>query len=433
MKSFFFKLFSFFLSALLLGNFSFLDVLAVEFSADMMLPKNHVRFSENVFVEGKVLRVYVSAVNNCKKDLLGAVRLTVNGKQVGSDQPISVLVGRKDTVFFDWRILSAGKKTVKAVLIPWETKGDDPSNNTFVRDVVVLADSDLDGVPNINDNDDDNDGVMDVDDAFPVDGSETLDSDGDRVGNNRDDDDDNDGVKDVDDLFPLNSDESKDTDGDGIGDRADDDDDNDGLLDKDEGEKGTDSLNSDTDGDGVKDGKDAFPLDPVENSDFDGDGIGDNSDSDDDNDGVVDYKDTHPKNMGPIIEPNFLKVDAVIGRKVTFRVPSVRDDDGTIVKYEWYDEASKKVSSSKEPKDYVRVFANKGVFDLGLRVYDNTGEYRVADFHVMVSESNWWLLCLVFMVLLLLALIIALKYRREAKFRDMAAKKSKKEPKRIKK
>jgi hypothetical protein len=68
------------------------------------------------------------------------------------------------------------------------------SCNIIVR--FVLADSD-------------NDGVGDLDDDFPDDPSETKDTDGDGVGDNADD-------------FPSDPSETKDTDGDGVGDNADD-------------------------------------------------------------------------------------------------------------------------------------------------------------------------------------------------------------------
>jgi PKD repeat protein len=51
--------------------------------------------------------------------------------------------------------------------------------------------------------DDDGDGVADVDDAFPLDASESVDTDSDGIGNNADTDDDGDGVADADDAFPL--------------------------------------------------------------------------------------------------------------------------------------------------------------------------------------------------------------------------------------
>ncbi|MDE3273645.1 hypothetical protein ON073_16605, partial [Pseudoalteromonas sp. G4] len=126
-----------------------------------------------------------------------------------------------------------------------------------------------DGIGNNADTDDDNDGVPDNEDAFPLDNTESVDTDNDGIGNNADTDDDNDGVPDTEDAFPLDNTESVDTDSDGIGNNADTDDDNDGVLDND----------------------DAFPLDPSETDDFDLDGIGDNADNDDDNDLFTDNED----------------------------------------------------------------------------------------------------------------------------------------------
>ncbi|NOH31673.1 LamG-like jellyroll fold domain-containing protein, partial [Vibrio mediterranei] len=76
--------------------------------------------------------------------------------------------------------------------------------------------------------DSDGDGVVDSEDAFPNDPSETSDSDGDGVGDNAD-------------VFPTDSTEHLDSDGDGVGDNA-----------------------------------DAFPLDPSETEDSNNNGIGDN-------------------------------------------------------------------------------------------------------------------------------------------------------------
>ncbi|PIR26338.1 MAG: hypothetical protein COV43_02070 [Deltaproteobacteria bacterium CG11_big_fil_rev_8_21_14_0_20_42_23] len=105
-------------------------------------------------------------------------------------------------------------------------------------------------------NDSDGDGVLNDDDAFPLDPTESADADGDGIGNNADTDDDNDGVLDVNDAFPLNAAESLDTDLDGIGNNADTDDDNDDILDI----------------------HDLFPLDASEFADLDSDGVGNNRD-----------------------------------------------------------------------------------------------------------------------------------------------------------
>ena len=100
--------------------------------------------------------------------------------------------------------------------------------------------------------DDDNDGVANSWDFFPLDANESQDSDGDGVGDNSD-------------AFPMNAFEIFDTDGDGVGDNSD-------AFPNDSSES------IDADGDGVGDNSDAFPNDANETLDSDGDGIGDIND-----------------------------------------------------------------------------------------------------------------------------------------------------------
>jgi len=194
------------------------------------------------------------------------------------------------------------------------------SNDAFPLDSSEWLDTDSDGLGNNADLDDDNDGVADdVDffpldvnesadtdldgvgdnaDAFPNDDSETVDSDldgvgdnsdncvsevntgqldtdGDTLGNECDPDDDNDGLNDDTDAFPLDATEQIDSDGDGVGNNAD-------AFPNDPTEA------SDLDRDGVGDNADAFDDDAQESVDTDGDGIGNNADLDDDNDGFSD-------------------------------------------------------------------------------------------------------------------------------------------------
>jgi hypothetical protein len=155
------------------------------------------------------------------------------------------------------------------------------------------------------DNDDDNDGWIDTEEGpcgtDPLDPTSIpTDTDVDGMCDPVDPDDDDDGTSDWDDDFPLDSSEHTDTDGDGTGDNADTDDDGDGLTDTSEYEIGTDPLDEDTDDDGWSDQGDTFPLDPNEWKDKDGDGVGDNSDTfpldsnewnDKDGDGVGDNSD----------------------------------------------------------------------------------------------------------------------------------------------
>jgi photosystem II stability/assembly factor-like uncharacterized protein len=103
----------------------------------------------------------------------------------------------------------------------------DPSLN---QEGVIIDDLVVEGFQ--DDNDDDNDGVLDVDDNCPLVGNANqLDTDGDGEGDACDTDDDNDGIPDTDDNCPLtaNADQA-DADNDGIGDVCDQDSDNDGVL-----------------------------------------------------------------------------------------------------------------------------------------------------------------------------------------------------------
>lgn len=108
-----------------------------------------------------------------------------------------------------------------------DSDNDGVGDNTdlFPNDPNETADVDGDGIGDNGDTDDDNDGVADVNDAFPLDPAEsadtdndgvgdnadempndpneTLDTDRDGIGNNADPDDDNDGVLDGDDDYPL--------------------------------------------------------------------------------------------------------------------------------------------------------------------------------------------------------------------------------------
>ena len=143
------------------------------------------------------------------------------------------------------------------------------------------SDTDFDALGDACDADDDNDGVEDADDRFPVNPKESSDFDSDGIGDKADSDDDNDGVADESDAFPLDASESLDSDNDGIGDNAD-------------AFPNNASETKDADGDGVGDNGDAFPNDAAETIDTDLDGIGNNADPDDDNDGVIDSDDILP-------------------------------------------------------------------------------------------------------------------------------------------
>jgi len=208
----------------------------------------------------------------------------------------------------------------------WLNNGIIHWNDKFPNDSSEWDDTDLDGIGNNADLDDDNDGWSDVDeitcgteDGDPLSKPQDIDNDGicasmdldddgdgwsdeeeqrcgyggeiamannfppdmdnDRICDLLDEDDDGDGILDNVDIFPLDSAEWLDFDNDGIGDNEDTDDDNDQLSDVSEIQNGTDPYNRDTDADGTSDFIDMFPLDSTETVDSDGDGVGDTKDS----------------------------------------------------------------------------------------------------------------------------------------------------------
>lgn len=159
----------------------------------------------------------------------------------------------------------------------------DDTNASLPGSGTPFIDTDGDGLANsgglTDDTDDDNDGVIDDEDAFPLDKNEQKDTDGDGTGDNADNDIDGDGVANADDKFPRNPFETIDTDRDGIGNNADEDDDGDGVDDAQEIQNGSNPLKRDTDGDGVLDNVDQAPNDPSVQFDSDADGIDNNNDN----------------------------------------------------------------------------------------------------------------------------------------------------------
>ncbi len=224
-----------------------------------------------------------------------------------------------------------------------------------------FADTDLDGLADCVDPDDDGDGILDEDDNCPlVHNLDQADLDLDGLGDACDPDDDNDGDPDALDCAPEDPtinhwavelcdlvdnncnnqvDEGfGDLDGDGLPDCLDADDDDDGIPDDvDNCPVTANTDQSDTDGDGIGDAceddadadgdpniTDCAPLDPgifhgadekcdgMDNNcnqftdegwpDFDDDGVADCMDDDDDDDGVPDDEDCEPEN--PTVFPN---------------------------------------------------------------------------------------------------------------------------------
>lgn len=235
--------------------------------------------------------------------------LTIPGTDILVTDVESVLVDEQQSTGVDTDSGDLEDGTASATPAPAKTTSDidgdgiaDSVDNCPNSVNPGQADFDEDGLGNICDSDDDNDGVADNQDAFPRDPSEDTDSDQDGVGDNADNcpavanaiqadqdqdgqgnacdgDDDNDGIDDELDAFPLDATETIDTDSDGIGNNADPDDDGDGVNDDADAFPLDSTESADTDADGVGDNSDAFPDNGDETVDTDSDGVGDNGDN----------------------------------------------------------------------------------------------------------------------------------------------------------
>ena len=193
---------------------------------------------------------------------------------------------------------------------------DDIADNCPNIANVDQADNDNDGIGDVCDDDDDNDGILDVNDNCPwTANADQSDIDNDGTGDVCDDDMDGDGVLNDDDNCPTtsNSDQA-DLDGDSIGDVCDDDMDGDGVnndtdncltfANPDQADNDNDGMgdvcDDDDDNDSILDTNDNCPMTPnTDQSDVNRDGLGDVCE-DCDGDGIINYYDTDTCDMSVI-------------------------------------------------------------------------------------------------------------------------------------
>src|SRR3989339_2766 len=340
---------------------------AMAAGGDLFLTEGNVSFSTSTFVENTPATIYVIASNNSGNDLLGTIQIWDNtyDRQIGSDQPISVISGSTDTIFVTW-YPKGGTQEISVTLTPWISEGDDSSNNTITRTITADYDTDGDGVGNTEDPDDDNDGYPDTEDVFSTNNSEWIDSDSDGTGNN-----------------------------------ADTDDDNDGVLDE----------------------VDEMPIDYNETLDTDLDGIGNNADPDDDNDLVGDEEDPDDHNKGPIIDIDKDSFPiAFTNQDIMLTAEDSYDEDGQVEHYTWIIDGE---TVSVQPI-YTATYLESGEKEVILTITDDKGESRTEAVTLRIHSKGFMLFLGFFiLILLLLAFYIVFKYNPRAKAKEAPKKKIK--------
>ncbi|MBU1145946.1 thrombospondin type 3 repeat-containing protein [Patescibacteria group bacterium] len=295
---------------------------------DLGISAGDIFFSQDTLIAGKTMRLYAAVRNYGVYDVSGYATFYSGSNIIGSSQIVTVVSGGQgyaDQVFVDWTI-PEGNFNIRVDILGQSPQDQNPNNDSALTgmfypekdsdgDGVIdkndncpnmansdQTDTDNDGVGNVCDSDDDNDGLTDTKEQEI--GTDPLDSDTDddgildgqdncpKTANQNQADKDSDGIGDVCDSVdnstpppssgggsssPIDTDgdgvadgrdncrtvanaSQADNDKDGIGDACDSDDDNDGLSDTDEATLGTDPKNPDSDNDGTKDGDDAAPL-----------------------------------------------------------------------------------------------------------------------------------------------------------------------------
>jgi len=161
-------------------------------SVDLSLDSNNISFSSSTLYVGETVRIYAKVRNVGDTDATAYVLFYQGGMVIGQSQPVSLRAnGSPDDVYVDF-VVPEGSFNIRAVLqgsAPQDTNPDNDGAITPLYEPVADAD---------------HDGILDEKDTCVNDANaDQLDTDGDGKGDVCDTDDDNDGVLDVNDPAPL--------------------------------------------------------------------------------------------------------------------------------------------------------------------------------------------------------------------------------------
>lgn len=184
--------------------------LASSGDADLSLAQGSISFSKETLIVGDTVRIYATIKNVGDVDVSGYVSFYQGSLPIGDSQVISLRAGGlPEEVYVDF-VVPSGSFNIRAEIRGTDPQDNDDSNNSlFTQLYTPILDDDRDGIENKDDN------------CPTKSNPDQADNDVDGLGDVCDDDDDNDGLTDDVERELSTDPKSSDTDGDGIPDATD--------------------------------------------------------------------------------------------------------------------------------------------------------------------------------------------------------------------
>lgn len=155
---------------------------------------NNIWYSEYPFFAGENVRIYTIVFNSGKGDLLGTISFSDGAKILGTKDFSVSGGGKTQDVWIDW-VPERGEHTISAVItsarISRAGQPDEPVELAYresgAQKSFADSDNDRDRIGDMQDMDDDNDGILDTDEITQKTDPLRADTDGDGISDKNDD------------------------------------------------------------------------------------------------------------------------------------------------------------------------------------------------------------------------------------------------------
>lgn len=156
------------------------------FACEIHMMQDDIVFRPSALIKDQLTHVYVSITSLCNEDTEGSVVFMVDGESIGTKAFSLRANGKPEEVWITWTPHDYAKHMFGVMIRSDQAVLTD----TITREIFVDRDTDQDGTPDQRDADNDNDGVLDVDEIKQKTDPWRPDTDGD-------------GVDDKTDVFPI--------------------------------------------------------------------------------------------------------------------------------------------------------------------------------------------------------------------------------------